>query len=174
MKFKFKNRPILIFFSLILLFSISSCGVIKKDSTVPIQGEERARKNIEEGRGMSIRNMVGGGKTNYEFSSSNPMWRASLEILDFLPLSTVDYSGGILVTDWYNDSENQNEFIKITVRFLSNEIASNNLKVIVHKKICETSIKCKTSEITSVIQEELQKNILRRAALIESENKKKK
>ncbi len=31
------------------------------------------------------------------------LWRASLEILDFIPLTTVDYSGGIIITDWYND-----------------------------------------------------------------------
>ena len=34
------------------------------------------------------------------------MWRASLEILDFLPFSTVDYSGGMIITDWYSDDNN--------------------------------------------------------------------
>ena len=67
--------------------------------------KERARKNIEEGRGVSLKNIISGriGTTNYEFSTSNPMWRASLEILDFLPLTTVDYSGGIIITDWYSE-----------------------------------------------------------------------
>jgi hypothetical protein len=69
-------------------------------------------------------------------ATSNPMWRASLEILDFLPLTTVDYSGGIIITDWYSDNGN-NDSIKITVRFLSNEIRSDNLKIIVHKKNCD-------------------------------------
>ena len=59
------------------------------------------------------------GKTNYEFSTSNPMWRASLETLDFLPLTTVDYSGGMIITDWYSDNNSQSESIKISVRFLS-------------------------------------------------------
>lgn len=134
MKSKYYINHILLFFSLFTFILVSNCGIYKKDSNVPIQGEERARKNIEEGRGMSMKGLVGGGKTNYEFSSSNPMWRASLEILDFLPLSTVDYSGGVLITDWYNDTNSSNESIKITIRFLSNEIATNNLKVIVHKK----------------------------------------
>ena len=156
-----------------MLILLSNCGIYKKDSNVPIQGEERARKNIEEGRGMGIKGLVGGGKTSYEFSSSNPMWRASLEILDFLPLSTVDYSGGVLITDWYNDTNSSNESIKITIRFLSNEIAANNLKVIVHRKICDTAIKCTTNEIKSKISEELQRNILQKAALLDAENKKK-
>ena len=48
--------------------------------------------------------MIGvGSKTTYEFSTSNPMWRASLEVLDFIPLSTVDYSGGMIITDWYSE-----------------------------------------------------------------------
>ena len=59
------------------------------------------------------------GSTNYEFSTSNPMWRASLEVLDFLPLATVDYSGGVIISDWYTDND-PNEALKITVRFLDN------------------------------------------------------
>ena len=88
------------------------------------------------------------GKTTYEFSTSNPLWRASLEILDFLPLTTVDYSGGMIITDWYSES-NSNESIKITVRFLGNEVRTENLKVIVHKKVCSTGTSCKTSLINS-------------------------
>jgi len=163
-----------LFFLFLLALCLNGCGLYKKvDSSVPIQGEERARKNIEEGRGVNVRSMLGGGKTNYEFSSSNPMWRASLEILDFLPLTTVDYSGGILITDWYNNSDKENEAIKITVRFLNNEVGSSNIKVIVHKKICETSIKCQISESNSIIKEELKKSILKKAALLESQSKKK-
>ena len=87
----------------------------------------------------------GKGATNYEFSTSNPMWRASLEILDFLPLSTVDYSGGMIITDWYSES-NSDESIKITIRFLSNEVRSDNLKIIVHKKkMCECNKLCSNS-----------------------------
>ena len=80
-----------------------SCGIKFKKSE-PISGPEKARKNIEEGRGASISSAakgLRGGKTTYEFSTANPMWRASLETLDFLPLTTVDYSGGIIITDWY-------------------------------------------------------------------------
>ena len=78
--------------------------------------------------------ITGRSKTTYQFASSNPMWRATLEILDFLPLSNVDYSGGIITTDWYNEGTASNESIKITVRFLTNEIRSDGLKIIVHKK----------------------------------------
>ena len=104
--------------------------------------KKEQEKNVEEGRGASIKRNIGNrGKTNYEFSTSNPMWRASLEILDFLPLTTVDYSGGMIITDWYSDNSKFNESIKITIRFLSNEVRSDSLKIIVHKKNCSSKSK---------------------------------
>jgi len=152
-----------------------SCGLYKKTDarTSPSQAKDKARQNINEGRGASMgglfKNRSGG---NFEFTSSNPMWRASLEILDFLPLTTVDYSGGIIITDWYNDSENYNDSIKITVRFLSNEIRSDSVKVIVHNKICSSQNKCKVTEQKSKISTELVSSILTKATVLERSSKK--
>ena len=140
---------------------------------MPDGAEAKARKNVEEGRGISLGNIVRRGSTNYEFSSSNPMWRSSLEILDFLPLTTVDYSGGIIITDWYSDNNN-NDSIKISVRFLSNEIRSDNLKITVHKKICNKGLNCRVNLVkNSAISSELLGAILKKAAVFEKENKKK-
>ena len=174
-------KKISLFFVLILSVLLVSCSVPKwaKPSKVskdrPVNAKERARNNIEEGRGMSLKDALGGGKrsTNYEFSTSNPLWRSSLEILDFLPLTTVDYSGGIIITDWYSDSSS-NDSIKITVRFLSNEIRSDSLKIIIHNKNCPVNQNCKVVETSSKIKEELQRSILSKAAIFEEESKKKK
>ena len=169
------NR-IIISISIIFLFLLNSCGGFKKvDSDVPQNAQERARKNVQEGRGVSIGGMLGGRKgTNYEFSSSNPMWRSSLEILDFLPLTTVDYSGGIIITDLYSDNNN-NDSIKISVRFLSNEIRADNLKIIVHKKVCDKGLNCRVNLVkNSTISSELLSAILKKAAVFEKENKNKK
>lgn len=172
-KFLKSKSSVLTIKFLLLFLLVNSCGLYKKvDSSVPIQGEERARKNVQEGRGISLKNLTGGGKTNYEFSSSNPMWRASLEILDFIPLSTVDYSGGVIITDWYTDSNSkQNESLKITVRFLSNEIQTNSLKIIIHQKKCININQCSINEVKSKIQEELIKSILSKATIIQNKNK---
>jgi hypothetical protein len=174
-------KKISLFFVLILSVLLVSCSVPKwaKPSKVskdrPVNAKERARNNIEEGRGVSLKDALGGGKrsTNYEFSTSNPLWRSSLEILDFLPLTTVDYSGGIIITDWYSDSSS-NDSIKITVRFLSNEIRSDSLKIIIHNKNCPVNQNCKVVETSSKIKEELQRSILSKAAIFEEESKKKK
>ena len=102
------------------------------------------------------------------------MWRASLETLDFLPLTTVDYSGGVIITDWYSDSSSLDQ-IKITIRFLSNEIRTDSLKIIVHKKTCEKiNNNCKiTSSNKSLIENELRATILREASLLEKSSKQK-
>lgn len=171
-----KNLKIILNFTLILsIFFTTNCGLYKKvDKTVPISGEERARKNIEEGRGISIGNL-GKNSTNYEFSSSNPMWRATLEIIDFLPLTTVDYSGGIIITDWYSNrsGSNNSEELKITIRFLSNEIGASNLKIIVHQKKCKALNDCDINEINTKIKDELINRILTLASSIEKKNKSK-
>ena len=173
-----KNSRIFIIVSLTLSM-LTSCAAFKPEKVdtrdVSLKGSERARKNVEEGGGVSINNILKRrGGTNFEFSSSNPMWRASLEILDFLPLSTVDYSGGMIVSDWYA-GESSSESIKISIRFLSNEVRSDSLKIIVHKKKCSSNQTCQIALLNnSKISQELRGTILAKAAVLEKEPKKKK
>ncbi len=167
------------FLAFLSILFLTSCGIYKSvdQRTMPDTAKAKARKNIEEGRGMNVGKMLGrgGGKTTYEFSTSNPMWRASLETLDFLPLTTVDYSGGIIVTDWYTDASSSQDAIKISIRFLANDIRSESLKVTVHKKTCLNNQNCKVSLLTdSKIKEKLHSTIIRKAAVLEKESKKKK
>ena len=160
-----------------IILTTYSCSSFKKvdQRERPNTPEERRRQAVNEGRGTGINELFKRGKGgSFEFSSSNPMWRASLETLDFLPLTTVDYSGGVIITDWYSESGND-ESIKLTVRFLSNEIRSDSLKIIVHKKICETVSNCRTIVSQSnVIKDELRSTILRKAASLEKSDKEKK
>ena len=180
-------KKITLFFSILFLSLtlLNSCGIGKKLKDFhkpvdlrnePLDPDERARRNIEEGRGVSLGNF-GSKSTTYEFSTSNPMWRASLETLDFIPLTTVDYSGGMIITDWYSDNTaNNNESLKITVRFLSNEIRSDSLKIVVHKKNCKVSKNCGIALLpsNSKLNTELLSVILRKASLLEKNSKIKK
>ena len=158
--------------SAIILTFLSSCGLYDPSDARVISpnSKERVKKNLEEGKGMSIGKMMGKGDgTNYQFASSNPMWRATLEILDFLPLTNVDYSGGIIITDWYNEGTALDESIKITVRFLTNEIRSDGLKIIVHKKRCNVEQTCSVKKVSSTLEQELQVAILKKAVIFEKE-----
>ena len=157
----------------------ASCNIYKyspaRDN--PVRAEDRARKNVEEGRGVSAGGLFNKGRgTTYQFSTSNPMWRASLETLDFLPLTTVYYSGGVIISDWYaDDTSGGKESIKISIRFLSNEIRSESLKIIIHKKTCLSNLNCKVNLLaSSKIKEELHTAIIKKAALLEKESKNKK
>ena len=176
--FNYTSKKIILF--LIAVFTLSflwSCGLYSPSDArkVSPNSKERVKKNLEEGKGFSLKGLGGGGGTSYQFASSNPMWRATLEILDFLPLSNVDYSGGIITTDWYNEGTASDESIKITVRFLTNEIRSDGIRVIVHKKRCNIQQKCTVKKITSALEQELQVAILKKAVLFEKEfNKSKK
>jgi len=151
-----------------------SCGGWNPESArdTPVRGTERARKNLEEGRGVSLKNIGKGlGKTSYEFSTSNPMWRATFDIIDFMPLVTVDYSGGTIITDWYTDRKATNEALKFTIRFLSNEIRSDSIKVIVHKRVCKREANCVIKKISSKLENEIKTAIIKRAAVLEKSAK---
>ncbi len=169
------NKKKLILLAIFIFSLLNTCGIYEKVDTreTPVNAQERAKKNVEEGRGIGIGGIVGGRSTTYEFSTSNPMWRASLEVLDFLPMSVVDYSGGMLITDWYSDEFNSNSSLKITIRFLNNEINTNSLKITVHEKNCITVSNCNIKILDSRLKEELIASILKQAAILEQETKKK-
>ena len=165
---------------LVTLFFLTSCGGFKKPSTSaqnqPVNADDRVKRNIEEGRGLrlstSITNPSSGGGA-FVFASSNVLWRATLEKLDFIPLANVDYAGGIIITDWYGNVESDDE-IKIAVRFLTNEVRSDALKVTIYKRECVDINSCQTSKIENKTNNEIKASILRRAAALAREAKSKK
>ena len=161
-------KKIFLIFSLnfIIFQTLVSCGIYKPVDAkkYPPQPEVRVKNNMEEGRGFRLMSGFGnekGGK--FEFANANPLWRASLDIIDFMPLLSVDYGGGIIITDWYGE-ENENDSIKITIQFLSNEVRSDALSIKVFKKNCTSLSNCKVIQSQSDISEELRVAILKRAA----------
>ena len=174
MTLKSKFHLIIINSILILCFFLTTnCGIYKPADARKIDPNvnERVKKNIEEGRGFRVM----GGKKNqsgtFEFASSNAMWRASLDLLDFTPLSNVDYSGGIIITDWFADENSSvDESLKLTVKFLSNEIRADGINVIIHKKICEEKNKCIIKKIDSTLAGEIKLAILREAAILSKQD----
>ena len=155
--------------SLLLSFLLTSCGMYSSSDarSVSPNVDDRVKQAIQEGRGFRIGSGMGKGGTNFEFASSNELWRASLEVLDFLPLANVDYSGGIIITEWYNEGTSNDEAIKITVRFLSNEVRADGLSVIIHKRVCNKFQQCTTAKIESSLEEEVKLAILKTATLLE-------
>ena len=159
---------------IICLLGLNGCGknFFKRADVkdVPVNVEDRVQKNLEEGKGIRFGKFGKSGGT-FDFASSNEMWRATVDTLDFVPLINASYSGGIIITDWFNGGSNNNDNsrdLKITVKFLSNDIRSDALDVDVHERICNAQkINCTVNLIDSKISNDIKIAILKKAAFLE-------
>jgi len=172
-----KIRAITLIISLIFL---ANCN--KTDPTtgevirIDPDPDKRAREFADKGGGIfgdinKVGKSSGGG--SFEFASSNVMWRATLKSLDFLPLVNADYSGGIIVYDWYSQTNNPKEQIKISVQFLNNELRSDSVKITAHKKICETAERCSNSTLDQNFANSVKESIIASARILKIEEAKK-
>ena len=151
-----------------LLLLLNACKSLPGGDALknPPNPKERVAKNLEEGKGFRLSNATKNlSKTNYEFASSNELWRASLDTIDFMPLTSANYSGGIIITDWYSDNSSPNESIKIIIRFLTNEIREDALNIKIFYKNCKSVTNCMITEKETSLKNELRKEILKKAAV---------
>tara|TARA_B100000963_G_C22462352_1_gene596265 strand:+ start:174 stop:728 length:555 start_codon:yes stop_codon:yes gene_type:complete len=169
------NKKIALVFWITISLILNSCGGkipgadARKISPDP---KDRVKKNLEEGKGFRLSESFGGNNSGtFEFATSNELWRASLDIIDFMPLASANYGGGILITDWYSEDANLNESIKISIRFLTNEIRSDSLDIKIFYKKCETALNCVITEQAGNLRNELTKKILKKAAIYAKETK---
>ena len=165
--FTLKNIILLILF----IFSVNSCGKGVDAKKYPPNPKDRVKNNMEEGKGFRAGDMFNkGGTGTFEFASSNELWRASLDTIDFMPLASVNYSGGIIITDWYSTNSDDNS-IKISIRFLTNEVRSDALDIKVFNRNCKIQSNCIISEKSGNLTKELKSKILKTAAIYEKERK---
>jgi hypothetical protein len=171
---KFINSKV-VFIVILSMFLLNSCGIYKRSDIKdnPVNDADKRAKNINEGRGFSLGGLGKSKSGKFDFASSNSMWRSAIETLDFVPLSSADYGGGIIISDWYSNEENSLESYKITIVFLSNEIRADGIDVKIHKRKCNNNNSCKVVEQTSSLNTEIKLAILKRAAKIKIEDRKK-
>ena len=168
------------FLSIFLILALFSCSsntidpVTGERKTYELDEKKRIRENVEKGGGIFGDLGKSSKDTTFSFATSNVLWRATLKSLDFMPLASIDYSGGILVTDWYSESTNPQEKIKITVRFLSNELRSDSVVVISHKMTCNSQGLCSTIALNENFNVSVKDTIITTARLIKIEDEKKK
>jgi hypothetical protein len=163
---------------LFLTVTLTSCGPFRyeradvKDS--PINDADMRKRNIEQGRGFSIPiGKNGGGGGNFSFANANELWKATLDVLDFTPLSNVDYGGGIIITDWYSNENNLDQSIKISIQFLSDEIRADGLLVKIYEKKCNSQTNCNIQTLESDLNQEIKLAILKKASQMQLDNRKK-
>ena len=173
-----KNKPmkIIAYLALITLVLNGCNGKLPGGDArkTPADPAKRIEQNLKDGRGINLLDMGKSKGGVFDFASSNGLWRASLDVIDFMPLSSVNYSGGIIITDWYSENSNQNESIKISIRFMTNEIRSDALKIKVFNRKCSNNLlNCKISETEGVLVAELKKEILKKATIYKKQDKEK-
>ena len=166
--------PLLLFAFLMIL--LNHCA-----KTDPITGEKVLQETDPVKKAREFAAKQGGllgdiGKsnsgTNFEFTTSNVLWRATLKSLDFLPLVNADYSGGVIIYDWYSN-KGENQSIKLSVKFLSNELKSSSVIVTGHKKICDDLGKCFVEKLDNKFTDEIKESVILTARELKIEDSKK-
>ena len=142
----------------------------------PADPAKRVEQNLKEGRGFRLSGEDGffsnrGGGV-YEFATSNELWRASLDTIDFMSISNVDYAGGLIITDWYSES-NPQEAVKITIIFLTNEVRADALKIDIRKRDCNQNNQCIIKKVESDLDNQIKDKILKKAAIYKKDLDKK-
>ena len=163
----------ILIFLLILPFLFISCkgpdGKFKLPGgdarKTPADPKLRVQQNLRDGKGLRFNDAFKKKGGTFDFASSNELWRASLDVIDFMPLSSVNYSGGIIITDWYSEENSPRESIKISIRFLTNEIRSDALDIKIFSRKCvDNMINCNVSNLSGNLSTEIKKEILKKAA----------
>jgi hypothetical protein len=163
----------------LVLFHLISCSSNKGPVSDKDGGywDPNLKNKIEKARdeGGGIFSNIGKKDTNtsVDFAKSNVLWKATLKSLEFLPLINADYSGGIIIYDWYSLSEKPKEQIKVTVQFLDNELRTESIKILAHKKICENLNSCSNSVIDENFSNSIKSSIISTARLLKIEEAKK-
>ena len=165
---------ILLIFSIVISCSSKTDPVTGEKILIEPNVDKRAREAADKGGGIfgDINNKKKDSGISYNFANSNPLWRATLKTLDFLPLINADYSGGVIIYDWYSENLNSDEQIKVSIKFLSDQIRSSSIEITAHKKICDVSGKCFMSKAEDKFSNQIKETIITTARSIGIEEKK--
>lgn len=142
---------------------------------IEVDPKKRAEKAVEQGGGIFGNVLRGGGNQTGaipNFANSNVLWKATLKSLEFLPLANTDYAGGLIIYDWYSQENNPQEQIKLSVRFLSDELRSDSVSIIAHKKICDNFNKCSNVKVDQQFIDTIKENIITSARKLKIEEAK--
>ena len=171
----FMKKGLLIISIILLTLSCSKTDPVTGEKII-IEPDPVKKARDAAARGGGLFGEIGGQKSSGQtlnFGTSNVLWRATLKSLEFLPLISSDYSGGILIYDWYSQANNPKEQIKISVQFLNNELRSDSVKIIAHKRICENVDKCSNLVVEQKFIDTVKDNIITVARSLKIEEAKK-
>jgi hypothetical protein len=119
----------------VLLLGLTACEGIERKPADVDGFSDKERKSA--GKLFGDINLLGGAEdtdNNSGIGVNGFLWRASLDTLSFLPLSSADPFGGVIITDWYAPPESPQERFKVTVYILGRELRSDGVRVAVFRQ----------------------------------------
>jgi hypothetical protein len=160
-----------IFIFSILLTSCSLWGSKEKsansnDEKISVKKkdwEPNVLKRVDQEKG-GLTNIFGAERSTVS-QGDNVIWQASLDVLADIPLAQANYTGGVIITDWYNSS-NSNESIKISIFINSARLEVNSFDVKSFKKTCSAANNCQTVNLTPDFNQKIKDRVLEKARII--------
>jgi Domain of unknown function (DUF3576) len=113
--------------------------------------------------GLLSSGLTSGGQRSETITVNSYLWRASLDTISFLPLSTADPFGGVIITDWYSPPETPSERFKVNVYILDRELRADGLRVAVFRQVREGNGNWVEAKVDDRTGRDLENAILKRA-----------
>lgn len=162
-------------------FTLSACAQGKYDPVRKKTGSEVGRKFESEkretifgdggilgtgGKEQSSANAGGGG-----IGVNSYLWRATLDTISFLPVTSADPFGGVIITDWYAPQETPNERFKLNVYVLGRALRADGVKVSVFRQVFDASGNWRDSQVEADAARKIEDSILTRARQLRNETR---
>ena len=133
-----------------LALSLAACGMLPG-----------RRGGAAEARGRGTQPAIG---------VNSYLWRASLDTLAFMPLSSADPYGGVIITDWYSNPEQPAERFKATVYILDTRLRADGLNVTVFKQVKDQNGAWTDAPVAGQTETDIENAILTRARQLRLSN----
>jgi len=140
---------------------LTSCASDSEPEPEPRQVEANSG-----GNGGLLEGLLGGingGPRSENITVNSYLWRASLDTISFLPLTTADPFGGVIITDWYSPPETPAERFKVTVYILDRELRADGLRVAVFRQVRKGSDSWVEAKVDERTGRDIENAILKRA-----------
>lgn len=161
---------------LVSVIALSACGPIKREASYPerydgsdeiVYSDKRNRSTIW-GEGETIGSKLFGDKDGKDSAGggigvNSFLWRASLDTVSFMPIASVDPFGGVILTDWYENTETPGERYKMNIYILDKQLRADGVRVAVFKQTKAGQRDWRDAPVPAKMATDIENSILTRA-----------
>lgn len=163
---------------LIALSTLSACSGVEIGQPVIHKKSEAEKafdgetKSIFGQDGISFGdNAVGEQNTGSGIGVNAFLWRATLDTVSFMPLSSADPFGGVILTDWYSPAETPNERYKLNIYILGQALRADGVRVAAFRQLKNQANDWQSVNLDPKAITDIENSILTRARQLRSETR---